>query len=261
MGAQRASKSGVEGAVRRGLQRAPGWKHRAGRSGWARSSRAAVPAEPPDRVHRQGASATSRPTRRRARASWSTPTAWAASASCPTRVLSRRTGAGPRMTVAVSRSPRTATGRVVWFTGLCGAGKSTLARRAACTSSSRARRARPNCSTATPCARISARAWAFREADRDTNVRRIGFVAGPARPARRHGAGQRHLARMQTTRARGAGRPAQRLLEIFVDAPLATRSPSATSRACISRPSRARSRHFTGVSPIPTRRPHSRTCT
>ena len=31
------------------------------------------------------------------------------------------------MTVAVSRSPRTATGRVVWFTGLCGAGKSTLA--------------------------------------------------------------------------------------------------------------------------------------
>ena len=74
-------------------------------------------------------------------------------------------------------------GVTIWFTGLSGAGKTTLAQRLP---SSSMRAAMPSRrSTATWCASTSARDWDSPRRDRDENIRRIAWVSALAT---RHGA-------------------------------------------------------------------------
>ena len=73
--------------------------------------------------------------------------------------------------------PRAKQGFTVFFTGLSGAGKSTIAQRAAGQAARDGRPAGDRCSTATSCARTCRPSSASRREHRDINIRRIGFVA------------------------------------------------------------------------------------
>lgn len=79
------------------------------------------------------------------------------------------------MTVTLSR-PEIGTGRVVWFTGLSGAGKSTLA--SALYAELTARGVPTELLDGDAVRENLSKGLGFSKADRDTNVRRIGFVAG-----------------------------------------------------------------------------------
>ncbi|GHF29563.1 adenylylsulfate kinase [Deinococcus metalli] len=79
------------------------------------------------------------------------------------------------MTVAAER-PAVTTGRVVWFTGLSGAGKSTLA--SALYAELHARGVSVELLDGDAVRENLSKGLGFTKADRDTNVRRIGFVAG-----------------------------------------------------------------------------------
>lgn len=68
------------------------------------------------------------------------------------------------------------TGRVVWFTGLSGAGKSTLA--SALYAELQARGVAVELLDGDAVRENLSKGLGFTKADRDTNVRRIGFVAG-----------------------------------------------------------------------------------
>lgn len=79
------------------------------------------------------------------------------------------------MTATLNR-PGTATGRVVWFTGLSGAGKSTLA--SALRGELASRRVAVELLDGDGVRENLSKGLGFSKADRDTNVRRIAFVAG-----------------------------------------------------------------------------------
>jgi len=79
------------------------------------------------------------------------------------------------MTATLNR-PETGTGRVVWFTGLSGAGKSTLA--SALYTELVARGERVELLDGDAVRENLSKGLGFTKADRDTNVRRIAFVAG-----------------------------------------------------------------------------------
>lgn len=79
------------------------------------------------------------------------------------------------MTAILGR-PEVGTGRVVWFTGLSGAGKSTLA--SALYAELVARGERVELLDGDAVRENLSKGLGFTRADRDTNVRRIGFVAG-----------------------------------------------------------------------------------
>ena len=116
------------------------------------------------------------------------------------------------------RPPRRHRGLVVFFTGLSGSGKSTIARgRGRRDAGDRRAHASP-CSTATWCAASCPPGSAFGKADRDRNVRRIGWVAAEVA---RHGGvavcvpdravrGARAAARRMAVEAGGGLRPGAR---------------------------------------------------
>ena len=79
------------------------------------------------------------------------------------------------MTATLQR-PEVGTGRVVWFTGLSGAGKSTLA--SALYAELVARGERVELLDGDAVRENLSKGLGFTKADRDTNVRRIAFVAG-----------------------------------------------------------------------------------
>ncbi|THF88227.1 adenylyl-sulfate kinase [Deinococcus sp. KSM4-11] len=79
------------------------------------------------------------------------------------------------MTATAERSA-IGTGRVVWFTGLSGAGKSTLA--SALYAELQARGVAVELLDGDAVRENLSKGLGFTKADRDTNVRRIGFVAG-----------------------------------------------------------------------------------
>ncbi|SMB90906.1 adenylyl-sulfate kinase [Deinococcus hopiensis] len=79
------------------------------------------------------------------------------------------------MTATLNR-PEVGTGRVVWFTGLSGAGKSTLA--SALYTELTARGERAELLDGDAVRENLSKGLGFTKADRDTNVRRIAFVAG-----------------------------------------------------------------------------------
>ncbi|WP_019585867.1 adenylyl-sulfate kinase [Deinococcus apachensis] len=79
------------------------------------------------------------------------------------------------MTATLNR-PGVETGRVVWFTGLSGAGKSTLA--SALYTELVARGAQVELLDGDAVRENLSKGLGFTRADRDTNVRRIAFVAG-----------------------------------------------------------------------------------
>lgn len=79
------------------------------------------------------------------------------------------------MTATLSR-PEVGTGRVVWFTGLSGAGKSTLA--SALYAELKARGVPVELLDGDAVRENLSKGLGFSKQDRDTNVRRIGFVAG-----------------------------------------------------------------------------------
>jgi adenylylsulfate kinase len=119
---------------------------------------------------------------------------------------------------APASGPRTGTtaGRVVWFTGLSGAGKSTLA--SALYAELQARGVPAELLDGDAVRENLSRGLGFSKADRDTNVRRIGFVAGLLA---RHGVTVLVSAispYADTRREVLASLPGA--LEVFVDAPL-----------------------------------------
>lgn len=77
---------------------------------------------------------------------------------------------------AVAEQQATGTGRVVWLTGLSGAGKSTLA--SALHAELLARGVAVELLDGDAVRENLSKGLGFSKADRDTNVRRIGFVAG-----------------------------------------------------------------------------------
>lgn len=110
----------------------------------------------------------------------------------------------------------TATGRVVWFTGLSGAGKSTLAN--ALHAELLARGVSVELLDGDAVRENLCRGLGFSREDRDTNIRRIGFVAGLLA---KHGVTVLVSAispYADTRRDVLTGLP--NALEVFVDAPL-----------------------------------------
>lgn len=77
---------------------------------------------------------------------------------------------------ATAERPTVAPGRVVWFTGLSGAGKSTLA--SALYAELQTRGVAVELLDGDAVRENLSKGLGFTKADRDTNVRRIGFVAG-----------------------------------------------------------------------------------
>ncbi|GGL84666.1 adenylyl-sulfate kinase [Deinococcus aerolatus] len=123
------------------------------------------------------------------------------------------------MTATLERRPEPETaraGRVVWFTGLSGAGKSTLA--AALHAELTARGVAAELLDGDAVRENLSKGLGFSRQDRDTNVRRIGFVAGLLA---RHGVTVLVSAispYADTRREVLAALP--NALEVFVDAPL-----------------------------------------
>ena len=118
------------------------------------------------------------------------------------------------MTAVAERA--VSTGRVVWLTGLSGAGKSTLA--SALHAELLARGVATELLDGDAVRENLSKGLGFSKADRDTNVRRIGFVAGLLA---RHGVTVLVSAispYADTRREVLAGLP--NALEVFVDAPL-----------------------------------------
>ncbi|PNY82586.1 adenylyl-sulfate kinase [Deinococcus koreensis] len=112
--------------------------------------------------------------------------------------------------------PQVGTGQVVWFTGLSGAGKSTLA--GALHAELQARGVAAELLDGDAVRENLSRGLGFSREDRDTNVRRIGFVAGLLA---KHGVTVLVSAispYADTRREVLASFP--RALEVFVDAPL-----------------------------------------
>ncbi|GAA5511937.1 putative adenylyl-sulfate kinase [Deinococcus carri] len=119
------------------------------------------------------------------------------------------------MTATLNR-PGVGTGRVVWFTGLSGAGKSTLA--SALYEELKARGVATELLDGDAVRENLSKGLGFTKADRDTNVRRIAFVAGLLA---RHGVTVLVSAispYAETRREVLAGLPNP--TEVFVDAPL-----------------------------------------
>lgn len=112
--------------------------------------------------------------------------------------------------------PTQGTGRVVWFTGLSGAGKSTLA--TALYQELQARGEAVELLDGDAVRENLSKGLGFSKADRDTNIRRIGFVAGLLA---KHGVTVlvSAISPYRDTRSEVlATLPAA--LEVFVDAPL-----------------------------------------
>ncbi|MBZ9712132.1 adenylyl-sulfate kinase [Deinococcus multiflagellatus] len=117
---------------------------------------------------------------------------------------------------ALQERPAVGTGRVVWLTGLSGAGKSTLA--SALHAELLARGVPTELLDGDAVRENLSKGLGFSKADRDTNVRRIGFVAGLLA---KHGVTVLVSAispYAETRREVLAGLP--NALEVFVDAPL-----------------------------------------
>ena len=175
----------------------------------------------------------------------------------PPARASSRARRSPRSCASTTRPARRAAapaplrargGFIVWFTGLSGAGKSTLARGAA--PRARGRAARSRSSTATRCGRTCRRASASRSEDRDTNIRRIGYVARLARPQRCRGRSPRR-SRPTPRRAAEVRRLAEEdgvpFVEVFAEATiesLAARDVKGLYEKALA----GEIAHFTGVS-------------
>ncbi|ALW88598.1 adenylyl-sulfate kinase [Deinococcus actinosclerus] len=117
---------------------------------------------------------------------------------------------------AVAEQQAVGTGRVVWLTGLSGAGKSTLA--SALYAELLARGVAAELLDGDAVRENLSKGLGFSKADRDTNVRRIGFVAGLLA---KHGVTVLVSAispYADTRREVLSGLP--NALEVFVDAPL-----------------------------------------
>jgi len=134
-------------------------------------------------------------------------------------------------------------GIVVWFTGLSGAGKSTLAR---------ALKARLEASTqkvelldGDAVREHLSKGLGFSKADRDTNIRRIGFVANLLA---KHGVTVlvSAISPYRDTRTEVLSQ-APRKLEVFVDAPLETVA-GRDVKGLYAKALRGEIPHFTGVS-------------
>ena len=140
-------------------------------------------------------------------------------------------------------------GAVVFFTGLSGSGKSTIARALARRARRRRAERRHRCSTATRSASTCRAGLGFDAAAREINIDRIGWVAVAGRRPRRH-------------RHRGADRPVRRGAPQRAGHGGAPTAPScscrvarrsrcarrATARASTPRHGAARSPDFTGIS-------------
>lgn len=146
------------------------------------------------------------------------------------------------MTATLDR-PEVGTGRVVWFTGLSGAGKSTLA--SALYAELAARDERVELLDGDTVRENLSKGLGFTKADRDTNVRRIAFVAGLLA---RHGVTVLVSAispYADTRREVLAGLPNP--TEVFVDAPLDVVTQRDV-KGLYLRALAGEIQHFTGVS-------------
>ncbi|MBB6015611.1 adenylyl-sulfate kinase [Deinococcus radiopugnans] len=150
------------------------------------------------------------------------------------------------MTATLERQPSAEgvkTGRVVWFTGLSGAGKSTLA--AALHTELMARGVAVELLDGDAVRENLCRGLGFSRQDRDTNVRRIAFVAGLLA---KHGVTVLVSAispYAETRREVLAALP--NTLEVFVDAPLAVVT-ARDVKGLYLKAIAGEIQHFTGVS-------------
>jgi adenylylsulfate kinase len=135
-------------------------------------------------------------------------------------------------------------GYTIWFTGLSGAGKSTLAAGIAAVLRDRGRRV--EILDGEEVRRSLSAGLGFSKADRDTNVRRIGFIA---RLLSRNGIVAIAAAISPYRATRDELRVAQEapFIEVFVDCPLAELMRRDT-KGLYARAARGEIEHFTGVS-------------